>query len=170
LPGAVLLQEVMRNVVLLTMVFVLAGCGGTADPKPVPDVRGQRLDLAEDRLDARGLDWEEIGGGTLGVVIRSHWWVCDQQPAPGKLGRTVKLVVERECPSPPVQSQVVPNVAGESLEDANDQLDALGIGHDAETYHDDEPLIDDFWEVCSQYPAGGERASFVELYVARDCG
>ena len=87
----------MRNVLLLTVVLVLAGCGGTLQPKRVPDVRGQRLDLAEDRLDAGGLDWEEIGGGNLGVAIRSHWWVCDQQPSPGKLARTVRLVVEREC-------------------------------------------------------------------------
>src|SRR5256885_12247592 len=110
----------MRNVLfpIVVLVLVLAGCGGMAEQKPVPDVRGQRLDLAEDRLDARGLAWEEIGGGTLGIVIRSHWWVCDQQPTPGTLGRTVKLVVERECPVPPPTETVVPNVIGQSLEDA----------------------------------------------------
>jgi beta-lactam-binding protein with PASTA domain len=159
----------MRSVVALTMIFVLAGCGGTAQPKPVPDVRGQRLDLAEDRLDVRGLDYEEIGGGNLGIVIRSHWWVCDQAPAPGRLGKTVKLVVERDCPSPPSPPPVVPNVIGESLEDAEEELDALGIGHDAETYDDDEPVVDHLWEVCDQDPGWGERAHFVELYVDRDC-
>jgi beta-lactam-binding protein with PASTA domain len=161
----------MRKLLLLAVIFVVAGCGETAKPKHVPDVRGQRLDLAEDRLDARGLDWEEIGGGTLGIVIRSHWWVCDQQPAPGTLGRTVKLVVERECAVPPLPATVVPDVTGQSLEDADDELDGLGIAHDAETYDgdDDVPLVERLWEVCSQDPAPGARGSYVELYVDRDC-
>jgi hypothetical protein len=140
-----------------------------AEPQRVPDVRGQRLDLAEDRLLLRGLDWEEIGGGNLGIVIRSHWWVCEQRPAPGHLGTTVRLVVERECPSPPAAPQVVPNVIGESLEDADDELDSAGIAHDAETYDRDVPLIEHLWEVCDQDPGWGAHASYVELYVARDC-
>ena len=57
---------------------------------------------------------------------------------------------------------------GESLEDAEEKLDDLGIGHDVETY-DDEPLVEHLWEVCDQDPGWGERASFVELYVERDC-
>jgi beta-lactam-binding protein with PASTA domain len=159
----------MSKVVLLMAVVFLAGCGGTAEPKRVPDVQGQRLDLAEDRLDARGLEWEEIGGGTLGIVIRSHWWVCEQVPNPGRLGRTVKLVVDRECPSVPSQPPVVPDVTGLSLENADDELDDLGIAHDAETYDDDVPLVEQLWEVCSQDPAPGTRGSYVELYVDRDC-
>jgi beta-lactam-binding protein with PASTA domain len=164
----------MRKVLFLAVAFLLAGCGETAKPKLVPDVRRQRLDLAENRLDARGLDWEEIGGGTFGVVIRSNWWVCDQQPRPGKLGRTVKLVVDRNCPSPPSppeppQPPVVPDVTGLSLEDANDELDALAIAHDAETYDDDVPLIEHLWKVCYQDPSPGARGSYVELYVERDC-
>ena len=158
----------MRNVLLLVVVFALAGCGGVARPKPVPDVRGQRLDLAEDRLDARGLDWEEIGGGALGVVVRSRWWVCEQLPAPGKLGVTVKLVVERDCPTPPGQP-TVPNVIGKSLEDADHELDELGIAHDAETYDGEVPLVEHLWVVCDQDPMWGEPSSYAELYVARDC-
>lgn len=161
----------MRTFLLIAAVFVLAGCGESAKPKRVPDVREQRLDLAEGRLDARGLDWEEIGGGTLGIVVRSHWWVCDQEPTPGTLGRTVKLVVERECPLPPPTETVVPNVIGQSLEDADDELDNLRIAHDAETYDgdDDVPLVEHLWEVCGQDPAPGSRGSYVELYVDRDC-
>jgi beta-lactam-binding protein with PASTA domain len=161
----------MRKVLLLAVALLLAGCGET-EAKPVPDLRGQRLDLAENRLDARGLDWEEIGGGTLGIVIRSNWWVCDQQPSPGKLGRTVKLVVDRDCPrlpSPP-QPPVMPDVTGLSLADASDELDGLGIAHDVETYDDDDvPFVEHLWEVCYQDPSPGARASYVELYVDRDC-
>jgi beta-lactam-binding protein with PASTA domain len=159
----------MRKVLFLVAVFVLAGCGAAPEPKRVPDVRGQRLDLAEDHLALHGLDWEEIGGGNLGIVIRSHWFVCEQLPAPGELGVTVKLVVERECESPPPQPKVVPNVIGRSLEDADDQLDALGIAHEAETYDDDVPLVEHLWEVCDQDPGWGASASYVVLYVARDC-
>jgi beta-lactam-binding protein with PASTA domain len=154
---------------LASVVLLLAGCGGTTEPKRVPDLRGQRLDLAEDRLEARGLDWEEIGGGSLGIVIRSHWRVCDQEPMPGRLGRTVKLVVDRECPGRPPEPPVVPDVSGLSLEDANEELDDLGIGHDAETYDDDVPLVEHLWEVCGQDPGPGARTFYVELYVERDC-
>jgi hypothetical protein len=58
------------------VVVVLAGCGGKSQPKRVPDLRGDRLDFAEARLDALGLDWEEFGGGNLGIVLRSRWIVC----------------------------------------------------------------------------------------------
>jgi beta-lactam-binding protein with PASTA domain len=154
---------------LASVVLLLAGCGGTTKPKRVPDLRGQRLDLAEDRLEARGLDWEEIGGGSLGIVIRSHWRVCDQEPMPGRLGRTVKLVVDRECSGRTPEPPVVPDVSRLSLEDANEELDDLGIGHDAETYDDDVPLVEHLWEVCGQDPGPGARTFYVELYVERDC-
>jgi beta-lactam-binding protein with PASTA domain len=161
----------MRTPLILAaaVVFLFAGCGGTAKPKRVPDLRGQRLDLAEDRLEAHGLDWEEIGGGSLGIVIRSHWRVCDQEPMPGRLGRTVKLVVDRECPGRASEPPVVPDVSGLSLEDADEELDDLGIGHDAETYDDDVPLVEHLWEVCGQDPGPGARTFYVELYVERDC-
>jgi beta-lactam-binding protein with PASTA domain len=161
----------MRTPLILAAAVVLlfAGCGGTAKPKRVPDLRGQRLDLAEDRLEAHGLDWEEIGGGSLGIVIRSHWRVCDQEPMPGRLGRTVKLVVDRECPGRASEPPVVPDVSGLSLEDADEELDDLGIGHDAETYDDDVPLVEHLWEVCGQDPGPGARTFYVELYVERDC-
>ena len=161
----------MRTPFILAAAVVLlfAGCGGTAKPKRVPDLRGQRLDLAEDRLEAHGLDWEEIGGGSLGIVIRSHWRVCDQEPMPGRLGRTVKLVVDRECPGRASEPPVVPDVSGLSLEHADEELDDLGIGHDAETYDDDLPLVEHLWEVCGQDPGPGARTFYVELYVERDC-
>ncbi len=85
----------MRRALLITLVVLAAGCGGTAEPKRVPDVRGERLDIAEARLDARGLGWEEVGGGTFGVVVRSNWYVREQLPKPGRKASTVRLVVER---------------------------------------------------------------------------
>ncbi len=87
----------MRIATALAVVALLAGCGGgPVAPKRVPNVRGQRLDLAEARLEARGLRWEEVGGGVFGVVVRSHWYVDEQVPAPGKKATTVRLFVERD--------------------------------------------------------------------------
>ena len=87
----------MRIAALILIAALLAGCGGGARAKRVPDVRGERLDLAEARLEARGLRWEEVGGGTFGVVVRSHWYVEEQIPKPGTRATTVRLVVERGC-------------------------------------------------------------------------
>ena len=88
----------MRTTALIALLAaVLAGCGGAAEPRRVPDVRSQRLDVAEARLDARGLQWEEIGGGVFGVVVRSNWYVDEQIPRPGKRATTVRLIVGRNC-------------------------------------------------------------------------
>jgi len=84
----------MRTIAVILLALALAGCGAAPQPRRVPDVRGQRLDIAEARLDARGLRWEEIGGGVFGVVVRSHWYVEDQIPLPGRRATTVRLVVE----------------------------------------------------------------------------
>jgi hypothetical protein len=85
----------MRTALLIAFVALLAGCGETAEPRRVPNVRYERLDVAEARLDARGIGWEEIGGGTFGVIVRSNWYVSEQIPKPGAKATTVKLVVER---------------------------------------------------------------------------
>jgi hypothetical protein len=53
-------------------------------PPPVmPDLAGQRLKLAEQRLDRRGIDHETVGG-VLGVVVPSVFEVCETEPAPGQ--------------------------------------------------------------------------------------
>jgi hypothetical protein len=78
--------------------LLAAGCGGgKVAPQRVPDVTGERLDIAEDRLDDLGLRYDAIGGGVLGIVVRSHWVVCSQEPAPGRRDTRVELYVERDC-------------------------------------------------------------------------
>jgi hypothetical protein len=92
----VLFLEVMKKILLISLVALLVGCGQTVQPKKVPNVRGERLDLAEERLEARGLQWEEFGGGVFGVIVRSNWYVREQIPAPGKKATKVRLIVERD--------------------------------------------------------------------------
>jgi hypothetical protein len=86
-------------VVMLVLAAVVAGgCGGEANR--VPDVEGKRLDAAQEVLDERGLEYEVLGGGVLGVLVRSNWEVCEQRPRPGAKAQTVDLVVARDCADP----------------------------------------------------------------------
>ena len=148
--------------------MLLAGCG-TARPVAVPNVTGQRLDVAESNLDAAGLDHRTLGGGVVGVVLRSHWQVCAQNPRPGARAVSVTLVVARVCDlAPEAQvARIVPAVTGESLDAAQEALRAEGLGYRVES--EDEIVVRSRWTVCDQDPAPGERGRLVELYVARDC-
>ena len=78
--------------------FLVAACGGgSSQAHRVPDVRGERLDVAEQLLRDRGLDYSELGGGTFGILVRSNWEVCEQHPNPGTRARQVRLIVDRDC-------------------------------------------------------------------------
>jgi beta-lactam-binding protein with PASTA domain len=151
---------------LVVLAVSLAGCG-TREARRVPDVRGDRLDVAEERLEGRGLDFEEVGGGAFGIVVRSNWRVCDQEPGAGRKARSVRLIVDRDCEPPPVVP-IVPDVIGEDLDEAEEELDAAGVAYSVED-GEEEPIVEHLWEVCGETPLPGTRTDFVELYVARDC-
>lgn len=85
---------------LVVLAAVLAGgCGGEAnrEAKRVPHVEGKRLDVAQEILDDAGLRYEVVGGGALGVIVRSNWEVCEQRPRAGRRAKTVDLEVARSC-------------------------------------------------------------------------
>jgi hypothetical protein len=65
--------------------------------KTVPDLVGERLDVAESDLRELGLRYREVGGGAFGIVDASNWKVCETRPAAGAKAKRVKLIVEREC-------------------------------------------------------------------------
>lgn len=73
--------------------------GGTVITKVrVPELVGQRLDVALDRLTRSGFDPDVEGGGLLGVVVEANWEVVAQDPAPGgflEQGSTVRVEIER---------------------------------------------------------------------------
>lgn len=125
----------------------------------MPDVRGQRLDLAERRLDDAGLEYERVGGGTFGIVVPSNWRVCDQEPKGGEAVR-VRLVVDRTCPAP---AHFVPDLVGEELERARDFLDRREVPYRVVGSREETSLV------CNQNPPGGSRAPDVVLYVRRTC-
>jgi beta-lactam-binding protein with PASTA domain len=159
----------MRVKLFIPVLFLLplAGCGGS-DPQTVPDLRGKRLDVAERRLDSLGLDYERVGGGTFGIVVRSNWTVCDQRPRPGVTAGEVTLVVGRHCAPPPPKRRVVPSLVGSDLSAAERSLERRGIPYRVETW-DGGPVDPVVSEVCDQEPDGGEKAVEAVLYAAADC-
>lgn len=64
----------------------------------VPDVTGQRLDIAETRMKQLGFLTERKGGGLFGVRVVSNWDVATEDPVAGTMlqqGSTVQLHVTR---------------------------------------------------------------------------
>ncbi len=163
----------MRYALALVPMLFLVGCGGGREQRVVPDVRGQRLDRVERVLADQKLDWREEGTSGGAALVRSNWKVCSQAPAPGKLARRVILRVARSCgskPAPAVSAAPkLPWLDGTNLDDAKEQLDALGIAYSVDTDDGDPVLVDRLWTMCTQTPDGGTRGRFVELRVAHDC-
>jgi hypothetical protein len=93
-------MRALAIVPVLALVLLLATGCGSSSPRPaarVPDVTMKSLDAAEDELDAAGLEYDAKGGGLFGIVVRSHWTVCRQEPAAGLKARHVTLYVARHC-------------------------------------------------------------------------
>ena len=72
----------------------------------------------------------------------------------------------RTKPKPGVVT--VPDVTGENLDSAEEELDAAGIGYSVDS-GDDEVLVEHLWEVCYQDPRAGAHARFVTLTVEHSC-
>lgn len=79
----------------ISLLLALTACGAPARAHRVPALVGERLDVAEDTLDAVGLRYQAVGGGVFGIVVRSNWVVCRQTPEPGRVATSVTLEVCR---------------------------------------------------------------------------
>jgi len=79
--------------------LLLAGCSAGA-AVTMPDVVGKRLDVAISDVKRAGSDKEVevLGGGLFGVIDKSNWTVCSQEPANGTvLSSAPRLTVDRTC-------------------------------------------------------------------------
>jgi beta-lactam-binding protein with PASTA domain len=149
--------------VIVVVVVAVAQSDQSGEPLAAPDVRGLRLDVADSRLESLGLDVKTSGGGAFGVVNRSNWWVCTQDPGPGRETTEVEVFVEREC------SWRAPGVAGLTLERARRVLDRANVPYDEIDVEGKQPLAGRRWLVCRQQPTSGVATSRVRLTVARVC-
>lgn len=94
-------MRALRVAVAFIVLFGLVGCGGDKLPA-MPTVVGQKLDVALSDIKRAGFsnDVEVLGGGVLGVIDKSNWTVCEQEPAAGQaLTSTPRLKVDRTCAS-----------------------------------------------------------------------
>jgi hypothetical protein len=71
-----------------------------APPPPskptLPNLVGERLDVAERKLKQQGITFKEVGGGLFGIVVRSNWEVCETDPGAGtETDGPVDLIVDR---------------------------------------------------------------------------
>ena len=73
-----------------------------------------------------------------------------------------------ESPAARATAATVPDLYDENLDEAEEQLDALGIAYTVDS-GDDEVVFEDLWTVCDQWPEPGERARVVELTVEHVC-
>lgn len=155
----------------------------------MPDIVGERLDVAKSDLSAAGVSEDKVevvGGGSLGVVDESNWTVCEQAPPPGSTAEDVRVLVNRVCvdeespegadtpattaeapAEPPSASgdsdlMTLPNAVGMQLQLAQDTMQAAGFF--VLTSHDATgqnrlQVSDRNWKVCNQIPPGGSEVS-----------
>ncbi|ADB51617.1 PASTA domain-containing protein [Conexibacter woesei] len=87
-----------RTVTVLSRAPPLSGDETVVTKTAVPDVVGERLDTARDRLERAGFDVDEDDGGMFGSIVDSNWEVVEQDPPPGTLlerGSSVRISLDR---------------------------------------------------------------------------
>jgi penicillin-binding protein 1A len=135
--GRVLLDNGLCRGALSVVYFTNYGPKRTANCKPneveVPDVVGQRLEVAQARLSAQPLEWElaEWPAKPLQRVDR----VIAQVPERGRLSSydTVTLIV------PKAQHGVIPKLIGLTLREARTKLDRLQLLTEVAGFTDGRP-------------------------------
>lgn len=92
-------MRALRLAVAVVVLMGFAGCGSGENPV-MPDVEGNKLDVAKSAIKAAGFE-DEVkvdGGGVFGVIRESNWEVCDQSPAAGEaVSDAPRLTVDRSC-------------------------------------------------------------------------
>jgi len=144
-------MRALRFVVACLIVLGLTGCGSDQPATIMPDVTGQRLDVALSDIERAGFksDVEVLGGGMFGVIDESNWEVCDQSPTSGTVVTDApRLTVDRSCGDTAEES---PEPEAETT-DPGESASASAIDAQAieqkfrERLHNN--FIDDFGDMC----------------------
>jgi beta-lactam-binding protein with PASTA domain len=149
--------------VVVIAIVASSGGFGSGSRHVVPDLRGLRLDVADAKLDTIGLDSDTKGGGTFGVVVRSHWRVCDQEPRAGVTAADVLLIVDRDC------EWTVPDVTGLRLKAAEAALVREGTPYRVTYPGAPRSARHGRFLVCEQDPQYGSASEPVDLSANRVC-
>lgn len=94
----------MMVMLVLPFAFIAAGCSEERDhPAPakpaavtIPDLVGDDLDSAQERLGSLGIDYS-VDSGDEAVLVEHLWEVCSQYPSAGTKARFVTLTVKHSC-------------------------------------------------------------------------
>ena len=139
----------------------------------VPQVAGERLDVAIDTVEDAGLDHETIGGGVFGVIRESAWIVCEQRPEARSSTEgidSVTLIVERACDVVSgSRGGRMPDVVGMRLDVAKLDLTDAGIGYRGFGGGAFGVIEESNWTVCRARPAIGKSTAQAELFIRRAC-
>jgi len=136
-------------VVAFVALFLLAGIFGSSDSSesseadeiveeavPMPDLLGERLDVALSDLEAIGIsedDVELVGGGSFGILDESNWVVCEQRPESGDTTlENFRLIVDRSCPEAAAPDVDLGAVEPESSEFSDAAVDGQTGSSEAE--------------------------------------
>lgn len=101
---------------IFTAILLATGCSGGGGVT-MPNVVGKGLDVALDEVKRAGIkqDVKVTGGGMFGIVDKSNWKVCGQDPQSGaKVSSAPSFTVDRNCakggtaPSEPNQAPPQP--------------------------------------------------------------
>lgn len=119
-----------RTLVLLAVaaatILPIAGCSDSP-PITMPNVVGKHLDVALSDVQRAGVhrDVDVVGGGLFGIVDKSNWTVCTQDPASGAaVSGTPRVTVERTCessPGPRPSSEAAPQPSASSAPEATEE-------------------------------------------------
>ncbi len=126
-------MRALRLALPFVVVLGLAACG-SSQVKVMPDVKGQKLDVALSDIKRAGFEdkVDVVGGGIFGVVVKSNWEVCDQSPAAGQaLTAVPQLTVARSCgnetPAPTASPTVTSSSGGGEILTARNNKDFAAI-------------------------------------------
>ncbi|MEU3448338.1 PASTA domain-containing protein [Streptomyces thermolilacinus] len=152
--------------------------------RPLPDLRGERLDVAYSKAGKRGytVAYHDASDEGRDIMARSLWTVCFQETGGEPGHRTVDFAAVHTgdpCPASdgaPMPWPVMPELVWKTWKTARAEVLALGVDEDrlrADEAYVNDSLPDEgeygHWRVCRHDPAEGAKIpddAWVTLYLS----